>query len=88
MINKHKQRFYWLSLIQDLFGTWCVYKVYGGLANKHSRCQLVVYPDRMAASKAMMEIEVIRRKRGYTYADIDVIEHFNLKPQTIKDLHK
>ena len=86
MINKAKNRFYWLSLTQDLFGVWCVYKVYGGLSNNHSRCQLIAYPDRLSASKAMLEIEILRRQRGYTYADINVIEHFNLKPQTIQEL--
>lgn len=88
MVNQQKQRFYWLSLVQDLFGTWCVHKVYGGLNNNHSRSQYISYSDKLAASQAMTEIEIVKRQRGYVYADIDILEHFNLRPQTIEELYQ
>ena len=86
MINPVKQRFYWLLLQQDIFGTWCVHKVYGGLTNRHCRESWVPFPTKEEAQKALTEVEYIRRQRGYIYADIKVLEYFHLKPQTIAEV--
>lgn len=86
MVNPKTKRFYWLMLQQDLFGTWCVRKVYGGLTNNHKREEWRPYPTKLAASQALTELEYLRRQRGYIYADIDNTEYFNLKPQTIAEV--
>ena len=88
MINPIKQRFYWLGLQQDIFGTWCILKCYGGLGNRHRRSVLVPFPDKLSASQALAEIEYLRRQRGYVYADIDDPEQFHLRPQTVAEVKK
>jgi hypothetical protein len=88
MIHPIKQRFYWLGLQQDLFGTWCVHKCYGGLGNKHRRSVLIPFPDKLEASQVLAEIEYLRRQRGYVYADIHDPDQFHLKPQTINEVEK
>ena len=86
MINPKKQRFYWLMLQQDLLGSWCVRKIYGGLNNNHKREIWTPYPSEQEAYMALSEIEYIRRQRGYLYADIEDVHYFALKPQTINDV--
>ncbi len=86
MVNLEKKRFYWLMLQQDLFDTWCVRKIYGGLTNKHKREVWVPYANKLAASQALTEIEYVRRQRGYIYAEMEDVAYFNLKPQTVTEV--
>ena len=86
MINSKKQRFYWLILQQDLLGSWCVRKIYGGLTNNHRREQWVPFNNEKDAAKALTDTEYIRRQRGYIYADNEDINYFALRPQTIKEV--
>ena len=83
MINPKKQRFYWLMLQQDLLGSWCVRKIYGGLTNNHKREVWIPYSTEKKAYIALSDIEYIRRQRGYVYEDV---HYFVLKPQTINDV--
>lgn len=86
MIHPLKQRSYWLMLKQDLFGTWCVCKIYGGLTNKHCREIWTAFNSQTEASKALTEIEYKRRQRGYIYHDNHDVDHFYLKPQIINEV--
>lgn len=86
MVHNDKQRFYWLSLQQDLFGTWCVRKSYGGLKNNHRRDVWTPYDNQLQASKELAEIEYKRRQRGYVYQDIAEVDLFALTPQLIQDV--
>ena len=86
MTNPIKKRFYWIFLQQDLFGTWCLRKIYGGLANNRRREVWTPYPNELDASKALMETEYSKRQRGYIYDDNNNIDYFALKPQIINRL--
>ncbi len=86
MIHPQKQRFYWLLLQQDLFGTWCVRKIYGGLTNNHSRDVWVSYETQAEAAQALADIEYKRRQRGYVYADVPHPEHYQLRPQNLYEI--
>lgn len=81
MVNPKTKRFYWLLLQQDLFGIWCVRKIYGGLTNKH--CQEIWDPFN---SQQEATLEYKRRQRGYIYADIPQVEHYYLRPQNYDEI--
>lgn len=84
MINHKKQRFYWLSIQEDLFGQWCVVKVYGGLHNNHSREVWESCESQLLASQRMFDIERIRLIRGYVYANTNTPEDYVLTPEIVK----
>lgn len=84
MINHKKQRFYWLSIQEDLFGQWCVVKVYGGLRNNHSHEIWEICESQLLASQRMFDIENIRLKRGYVYANTNTPEDYVLTPEIVK----
>ena len=86
MANPKTLRFYWLNLQQDLFGTWCVHKIYGGLTNHRKREVWIPFKSQADASKALADAEYLKRQRGYVYSDITDVEHFALKPQTFKEV--
>lgn len=86
MTNQKIIHFYLLNLQQDLFGTWCVHKIYGGLTNHRGREVWLPFENKAEASKALTDTEFTIRQRGYIYSDINEVEHFALKPQTIKDV--
>jgi predicted DNA-binding WGR domain protein len=86
MINPDNNRFYWLDLQQDLFKTWCIRKIYGGLKNNHKHEVWLPFENKQAASKELAELEYIKRQRGYIYADIQEPEHYHLRPQTIDEV--
>ena len=86
MTNPKTARFYWLNLQQDLFGTWCVHKIYGGLTNHRGREVWLPFNNQTEASKALTDAEYLKRQRGYVYADINEVEHFALKPQILKEV--
>ena len=83
MIHHEKQRFYWLSLNQDLFGTWCVIKIYGGVGKKGAHEVWELCESRTLASQRMFDIECIRRKRGYVYANTHTSDDYILTPEVI-----
>lgn len=84
MVNHKKNRFYWLETTQDIFGCWCVHKVFGGLFSRKAREQWQTCSSKLEASQAMFDIEVLTRNRGYVYADNPVIEYFALTPELIE----
>lgn len=86
MTNSKTLRFYWLNLQQDLFDNWCVHKIYGGLTNHRGREIWIPYTTKAEASLALTDAEYSKRQRGYVYSDITDVEHFALKPQTIKEV--
>jgi len=86
MTNPKTLRFYWLNIQQDLFGTWCMHKIYGGLTNHRGREVWLPFETKSAASKALTDAEYLKRQRGYIYSDIADVEHFALKPQTINEV--
>jgi hypothetical protein len=86
MINPKNQRFYWLMLQQDLFGIWCICKIYGGLRNNHRRELWIPYETEHEASYALSEIEYFKRQRGYVYAEMPDTNFFALKPQTLAEV--
>lgn len=86
MTNPKTHRFYWLNLQQDLLGTWCVHKVYGGLTNNRSRDVWIPCLNQAEASKILTDAEYAKRQRGYIYSDINDVELFALKPQTVKEV--
>lgn len=83
MVNPQKQRFYWLSIQEDIFGQWCVVKVYGGLSNNHCREIWEPCKTRTLASQRMFDIENMRRSRGYIYAHTKTPEDYILTPEII-----
>lgn len=83
MVNRKTNRFYWLNITQDLFDNWCLHKVYGGLHNHKIHNQYVFYDDKISASQAMFDIEVLRRRHGYVYADTTTSEDYILTPEVI-----
>lgn len=86
MVNPKTKRFYWLLLQQDLFGIWCVRKIYGGLTNKHCREIWEPFNSQQDATKALADIEYKRKQRGYVYADIPQVEHYYLRPQNLDEI--
>ncbi|MCE3269340.1 MAG: hypothetical protein K0R49_1592 [Burkholderiales bacterium] len=86
MTNPVKKRFYWILLQQDLSGTWCIRKIYGGFENNRCREVWIPYPSELYAAKAFTETEYSKRQRGYIYDDIDNVDYFALKPQIINKL--
>ncbi len=89
MEHPEKKRFYWLLMEQDLFGTWCVKRVYGGLYNQYNRQLVTPCQNRAEAAKMLTEYEFIRRQRGYIYANTNNPDNFALRPQTIDEVdHK
>lgn len=83
MINHEKQRFYWLRLNQDLFGNWCVVKIYGGIGKKTAREIWEPCESEAVASQHMFGIECIRLKRGYVYANTVRPDDYILTPEII-----
>lgn len=86
MTNPTTLRFYWLNIQQDLFGIWCVHKIYGGLTNRRGREVWIPFKTKAEASLALTDAEFSKRQRGYVYSDIADVEHFALKPQTIQEV--
>lgn len=86
MIHPIQRRFYILSLELDLFNTWCIRKIYGGLGNKHRHEVTQAFESELAASKALLNCEHKRRKRGYVYASLISSALFTLCPQTIQEV--
>lgn len=86
MVNIKSQRFYWMAAKQDLFNTWCVHKIYGGISNNHHRSVLVPCLDKNEAYTLLTKFEQIRLKHGYTYSGLNNPEYFALKPQTIDEV--
>ncbi|AUR52076.1 WGR domain-containing protein [Aquella oligotrophica] len=86
MIHPIQRRFYILSLELDLFNTWCIHKIYGGLGNKHRQELIQSFESESAASKALQICEHKRRQRGYIYANLISSTIFTLCPQTIQDV--
>jgi len=83
MVNHKTQRFYWLGLNQDLFDSWCVVKVYGGIGKKATREVWEPCESQVAASQRMFDIENVRRSRGYVYANTNTPDDYILTPQII-----
>ncbi|TXI98992.1 MAG: WGR domain-containing protein [Neisseriales bacterium] len=83
MIHPTKSRFYWLSINQDLFGNWCVVKVYGGIGKKSARHIWEPCESKTIASQRMFDIECLRRKRGYIYANTNTPDDYILTPEVI-----
>jgi hypothetical protein len=81
MINHKTKRFYCLLLQQDLFGIWCVRKIYGGLTNKYCREIWKPFNSQQDATKDLADLEYKRIQRGYIYADIPLVEYYYLRPQ-------
>lgn len=67
MENHKSQRFYWMTVKQDLFGNWCIHKIYGGLHNNHHHSILTPCVDKNEAYKLLAKFEQIRLKRGYIH---------------------
>lgn len=86
MINPKLNRFYIITIELDLFNTWCVRKIYGGLENNHRHESVQSYESESAASKALQICETKRRKRGYIYASLISSVLFTLCPQTIQEV--
>jgi hypothetical protein len=84
MINYKKQRFYWFNLTQDLFDNWCLHTVFGGLNSKVINSHYVLYENKLAASQAMFDNEILRRKQGYIYADTFTADDYILTPEIIE----
>ena len=84
MINHKTNRFYWLSIAQDLFGSWCLHKVYGGTQNKHIKEVWIPFKSQLEASQQMFDVEVLRLRHGYSYADIEIAESYVLTPEIIE----
>jgi predicted DNA-binding WGR domain protein len=83
MVNHNTQRFYWLGLNQDLFGNWCVVKVYGGIGKKATREIWEPCDSEVSASQRMFDIENMRRSRGYVYANTNSHNDYILTPEVI-----
>ncbi|MDD3266548.1 MAG: hypothetical protein PHC75_05135 [Burkholderiales bacterium] len=88
MINKTTLRFYWFGLHEDLLGTWCIRKVYGGLNNNRIKDILVPYDNQDDACQALNACELLRRQHGYVYSNPNNIDSFILTPQTIDEVLK
>lgn len=86
MVNPQSQRFYWMTAKQDLFNTWCVHKIFGGLKNNHRQTILIPCENESSAFSLLNECERTRLKRGYRYFELNNPDHYSLKPQTIDEV--
>jgi hypothetical protein len=86
MVNLQSQRFYWMTAKQDLFNTWCVHKIFGGLQNNHRQTILIPCESEFSAYTLLNECERTRLKRGYKYSELNNPDHYFLKPQTIDEI--
>ena len=86
MVNNKTKRYYWLSITQDLLGDWCLHKVSGGLNKNQVREQTLHFENKLQASQAMFDCEVINRKRGYIYEKTSTAEDYALTPQLIAEV--
>ena len=85
MQNPIKQRYYLLLIEQDLFGTWCLKKVFGSLVSRRGRIIIQTFANKKDAWQELTEIEYVKRQRGYIYVDT-APDHFQLRPQTIAEI--
>lgn len=86
MINPKRQKFYWLILQQDLFGVWGVRKIQGCLNNNYRKEEWLPYSNKLQAAQELTEMEYKQRQHGYIYADIENVDYFDLKPQTLEEV--
>ena len=86
MENPHKKRYYLLYTEQDLFGNWCVVKSFGSLISRRGRSIIQVCNNKAHALDEIFLTESKKRQRGYIYADLPHVDHFYLRPQTIKEV--
>ncbi len=68
MEHPKTQKFYCLTVEQDLLGTWCVKKVYGNLPDKISGSELLLCASEHDAWLQLCDLEIAKRKHGYVYS--------------------
>jgi len=67
--NKAKHRYYMLQVQQDLFGAWCLVKLFGSTVSNRCRKITQACNDKDQALLALFDVESKKRQRGYAYAD-------------------
>lgn len=83
-----KAKFYWLLIEQDLFGIWCVKKIYGHLPNKTMGSEVIACQSEHDAWLLLCDLEISKRSQGYTYSNSAFSEYYELTPQTLKDVER
>lgn len=68
MEHAKTQKFYWLTIEQDLLGAWYVKKVYGILPDKITGSELLMCANEHDASLLLCDLEIAKRKQGYVYS--------------------
>ncbi|MFN8771007.1 MAG: WGR domain-containing protein [Neisseriaceae bacterium] len=71
MQHKQKQRYYSLSVEQDLFDTWCLIRSFGSIVSHRGRIIKQLYNSEENAWYELTKVEYDKRQRGYVYADIE-----------------
>ncbi len=86
MEHTRKAKFYWLLIEQDLFGCWCVRKIYGHLPNKTVGSEIIPCHSEHDAWLLLCDLEMSKRSQGYVYSNSQMSEHYELTPQLIADV--
>lgn len=63
--NPETQRYYRAIISRDMFGTWVVSKIWGGIGNASGRMVHLPCPTLDDALAMILQISKIRKKRGY-----------------------
>jgi predicted DNA-binding WGR domain protein len=64
--NRREGRYYLAWAGQDLFGQWCVTRVWGGIGTERGRLTVEPRPGQAECLAELASIERRRAKRGYS----------------------
>ena len=77
-----------LLIEQDLFGSWCLKRVFGSTVNRRGRIMIQTFDNEKEALQELTEVEYKKRQRGYIYSDMISPEHYYLRPQIISETQR
>lgn len=86
MEHPAKKRYFMLVLEQDMFGSWLLKLLYGGLDNHGHGSKVEMFECEKTAREMMFNHENTRRQKGYMYAQYPLEFIFDLIPQTVEEV--
>lgn len=69
LINNETKRFYNISIYKDLFETWNLQRIFGGLTNNLVHVKNTIHETNENADTAMKKIIKQRIKNGYQFLE-------------------
>jgi len=63
--NKPKQRYYRVIIQQDLFGSWILLRIWGGIQRKGGGTKVIMIDNFNQGIEILQSILTYRKKRGY-----------------------